>query len=290
MKQLVVISGKGGTGKTVLSASFAALAANAVLADVDVDASNLHLLLRPEIRESHEFVGGSKARVDVPGCTACGRCRPACRFDAISVDGAGIARVDPLACEGCGLCARVCPSLAIRMEPCVSGEWFVSTTRFGPFVHARLGVAQENSGKLVTEVRKRAREIGGREGRELLIMDGSPGIGCPVIASLAGTDLALIVTEPTPSGAHDMERIAGLARHFEIRAVCAINKFDINPGNSERIASWCAGHGVPVVGKIPFDPEVVGSVSRGVPLVEVSRGAASKMIRRIWETLRECLA
>jgi len=289
MKQLVVISGKGGTGKTVLSASFAALAANAVLADADVDASNLHLLLHPEIRERHEFVGGSKARVEARDCTACGRCRPVCRFEAIVEDGEGIARVDPLACEGCGLCARVCPASAILMEPRVSGEWFVSTTRFGPFVHARLGVAEENSGKLVTRVRTKAREVGEREGRDVLIMDGSPGIGCPVIASLSGTDLALIVTEPTLSGVHDLERIAGLARHFKIRAVCAVNKFDINLGNTERIESWCAGQAIPVVGKVPFDPAVMKSVAGGVPLVEFSRGAAAGSVRALWETLREHL-
>jgi MinD superfamily P-loop ATPase len=289
MKQLVVISGKGGTGKTVLSASFAALAPNAVLADVDVDAANLHLVLDPEIRERREFIGGSKARVEARTCTACGRCRPICRFDAIAEDGDGIARVDPLACEGCGLCARICPSSAILMEPCVSGEWFVSATRFGPFVHARLGVAQENSGKLVTQVRKKAREIGERDGYDLLIMDGSPGIGCPVIASLSGTDLALIVTEPTPSGVHDLERIAGLARHFKIRAVCAINKFDINPGNTEGIETWCVEQAIPLVGKIPFDPAVVESVARGVPLVEFSRGAAAQSVRALWDGLREHL-
>jgi len=290
MKQLVVISGKGGTGKTVVSASFAALARNAVLADVDVDASNLHLLLHPEVRERHAFIAGTKARVDEGVCTACGRCRPLCRSDAISEDGEGKARVDPLACEGCGLCARVCEPAAIAMEPCLSGEWFVSTTRFGPFVHARLGIAQENSGKLVTEVRKKAREIGEREGREVLIMDGSPGIGCPVIASLSGTDLALIVTEPTPSGVHDMERIVALARHFKIAVVCGINKSDINAANAERIAAWCAAQAIPVVGTIPFDAEVMESVARGAPLVEHSQGPAAQSVRRMWDNVRGHLA
>lgn len=290
MKQLVVVSGKGGTGKTVFSASLAALAGQVALADVDVDASNLHLLLRPEILERHEFVGGKKARVDERGCTACGRCQPVCRFDAISEDGSGRALIDPLACEGCGLCARVCDVAAISMEPCVSGEWFVSRTRFGPFVHARLGIAQENSGKLVTEVRKRARALGEREGRELLIMDGSPGIGCPVIASLSGTDLALIVTEPTPSGVHDMERIAELARHFKVRAVCAVNKFDLNPANADRISSWCAGQQIPLVGMIPFDEAVIESVRRGVPLVEGPDGPAAQGIRAMWDRIREHLA
>jgi MinD superfamily P-loop ATPase len=287
VKQLVVISGKGGTGKTVVTASFAALARNAVLADVDVDASNLHLLLGPVILERHDFVGGRKARVDDNDCTACGLCLTACRFGALSADCEGIARVDPLACEGCDFCSHVCEPGAIVMEPCVSGEWFVSSTRFGPLVHARLGIAQENSGKLVTEVRKKAREIGEREGREWLIMDGSPGIGCPVIASLSGTDLALVVTEPTPAGVHDMARIAELAAHFKIRTICAINKFDLNTANSERIEAWCRDREIPVVGKIPFDGEVVRSVARGVPLIEDSEGPAAHSLRRIWPAIEE---
>lgn len=290
MRQLVVVSGKGGTGKTVVSASLAALAGPVALADVDVDASNLHLLLRPEILERHEFVGGKKARVEERRCCACGRCLSVCRFDAISEDRNGRALVDPLACEGCGLCARVCEVSAISLEPCVSGEWSVSRTRFGPFVHARLGIAQENSGKLVTEVRKRAREIGESEGRELLIMDGSPGIGCPVIASLSGTDLALIVTEPTLAGVHDMVRIADLAGHFGIRAVCAVNKVDLNPANAERIASWCAGREIPLVGRVPFDDAVIESVRRGVPLVEASEGPAAQGVRAMWDRIREHLA
>jgi MinD superfamily P-loop ATPase len=290
MKQLVVISGKGGTGKTVVSASFAALARNAVLADVDVDASNLHLLLRPDIRERHVFVSGRKARVNPEVCTGCGVCLSVCRFGALTAGDDGKARVDPFSCEGCDFCFHVCEPAAIVMEPCVAGEWFLSTTRFGPLVHASLGVAQENSGKLVTEVRKKAREVGEREGRELLIMDGSPGIGCPVIASLSGADLALIVTEPTPSGVHDMGRIVDLCRHFKIRTVCGINKFDLNTANSERIEAWCGERSIPVVGKIPFDPEVMESVVRGVPLVESSQGAAAESIRKMWEKVREHLA
>jgi MinD superfamily P-loop ATPase len=288
MKQLVVVSGKGGTGKTVLSASFAALAGGtAVLADLDVDAANLHLLLRPDVRERHEFFGGKKARVDEERCTACGDCLTVCRFDAVSAAAEGKARIDQLACEGCGLCARVCGPAAIAMEPCLSGEWFVSETRFGPFVHARLGVAQENSGKLVTEVRKKAREIGERDGRGLLIMDGSPGIGCPVIASLAGTDRALIVTEPTLSGLHDLERVAGLAGHFGVRAACAVNKHDINAAQSDRIEAWCSARGIRLAGRIPFDVAVPESIARGLPLVEHAPGPAAAAVRELWESLRE---
>jgi MinD superfamily P-loop ATPase len=285
MKQIVVISGKGGTGKTVLSACFAALSRNAVLADVDVDASNLHLLLQPEIQERHVFKSGQKARIDAEKCTACGICLPLCRFNALLEDEAGKVRVDPLSCEGCGLCFHVCPVQAVTLEVPTSGEWYVSKTQYGPFVHARLGIAQENSGKLVTEVRKKAREIAVNEGRDLLIMDGSPGIGCPVIASLTGTDLALVVTEPTPSGVHDMERIVGLADHFKIRAACCVNKCDINLENSAGIERWCRARSIPVAGKIPFDQAVTESVVQGIPYVEYTSNSSADEIRRMWLSL-----
>jgi MinD superfamily P-loop ATPase len=285
MKQIVVISGKGGTGKTVLSACFAAISRNAVLADVDVDASNLHLLLQPEIQERHVFKSGQKARIDAEKCTACGICAPLCRFNALLEDETGKVRVDLLSCEGCGLCFHVCPVQAFTLEVPTSGEWYVSKTRYGPFVHARLGVAEENSGKLVTQVRKKAREIAENEGRDLLIMDGSPGIGCPVIASLTGTDLALVVTEPTPSGVHDMERIVELADHFKIRSACCINKCDINLENSDRIESFCRERSIPVAGKIPFDPAVTESVVQGIPYVEYTSNSSADEIRNIWSSL-----
>jgi len=285
MKQIVVISGKGGTGKTVISACFAALSRNAVMADVDVDASNLHLLLHPEIQERHIFKSGQKAQIDPTKCTACGLCLPACRFDALVENSNGKVGVNPLSCEGCGVCFHVCPVQAVTLEIPASGEWYVSKTKYGPFVHARLGIAEENSGKLVTEVRKKAREIGEREGRDLLIMDGSPGIGCPVIASLAGTDLALVVTEPTPSGFHDMERIVGLARHFKIPAACCINKYDLNHDNSDGIERWCRAQSIPVVGKIAFDQAVTESVVRGMPYVEYAKNSSADEIRRMWLSL-----
>jgi MinD superfamily P-loop ATPase len=289
MKQLVIISGKGGTGKTVVTASFAALARDAVLADVDADASNLHLLLGAEIQERHAFTAGQKARIDPDRCTGCGRCLAVCRFDALAADANGKVHVNPLSCEGCAFCARICEPGAVAMAPCTPGKWFVSTTRFGPLVHARLGVAQENSGKLVTEVRKKAREIAEREGRGLLIMDGSPGIGCPVIASLSGTDLALVVTEPTPSGVHDMERIVDLAAHFKIPTACAINKYDLNLETSRGIEAWCGRRGVPVVGKIPFDSGVVDSVVAGLPAVEFDRGPAAESLGRLWSEVLHLL-
>jgi MinD superfamily P-loop ATPase len=289
MKQVVVISGKGGTGKTVMSACFAALSRNAVLADVDVDASNLHLLLHPAILEQHDFKSGQKARIDVEKCTGCGLCLPVCRFNALAEDDTGRVSVDPLSCEGCGVCFQVCPVQAVEMEVPISGEWYVSRTKYGPFVHARLGIAEENSGKLVTEVRKKAREIAESEKRDLVIMDGAPGIGCPVIASLTGTDLALIVTEPTPSGRHDMERIVGLARHFKIRVACCINKFDLNLENSEEIERWCGAQPIPVVGKIAFDAAIPESVVRGVPYVEYTSSSSADDICRMWSSLLELI-
>jgi len=285
MKQVVVISGKGGTGKTVISACFAALSRNAVLADVDVDASNLHLLLHPEIQERHVFKSGQKARIDAEKCTGCGLCFPVCRFDALAENDMGRVSVDSFSCEGCGVCFHVCPVQAVTLEIPTSGEWYVSRTQYGPFVHARLGIAEENSGKLVTEVRKKAREIAEKERRDLLIMDGSPGIGCPVIASLTGTDLALIVTEPTPSGFHDMERIVDLIHHFKIRAACCINKCDLNHDNSDGIERWCRAQSIPVVGKIAFDPAVTESVVQGVPFVEYASNSSAAEIRRMWFSL-----
>jgi MinD superfamily P-loop ATPase len=289
MKQLVVISGKGGTGKTVVSACFAALSHNAVLADVDVDASNLHLLLQPEIQERHVFRSGQKARIDAEKCTGCRLCLPVCRFDALAEDDMGRVSVDPLSCEGCGVCFHVCPVQAVGLEIPTSGEWYVSRTKYGPFVHARLGIGEENSGKLVTEVRKKAREIAEKQGRDLLIMDGSPGIGCPVIASLTGTDMALVVTEPTLSGVHDMERIVGLARHFNIRTACCINKYDLNHENTAGIERWCQEQSIPVVGKIVFDPAVTDSVVRGIPYVEYSSNSSADEIRKMWLSISNLL-
>jgi MinD superfamily P-loop ATPase len=289
MKQLVVISGKGGTGKTVVSACFAALSHNVVLADVDVDASNLHLLLQPEIQERHVFRSGQKARIDAEKCTGCGLCLPVCRFDALAEDDMGRVSVDPLSCEGCGVCFHVCPVQAVGLEIPTSGEWYVSRTKYGPFVHARLGIGEENSGKLVTEVRKKAREIAEKQGLDLLIMDGSPGIGCPVIASLTGTDMALVVTEPTLSGVHDMERIVGLARHFNIRTACCINKYDLNHENTAGIERWCQEQSIPVVGKIAFEPSVMESVVRGIPYVEYSSNSSADEIRRMWLSISNLL-
>jgi len=249
MKQMVVISGKGGTGKTMLTASFAVLAENKVMADCDVDAADLHLLLHPEIKERHEFRSGKTAVINKDICQECGECITVCRFNAISKD----FEIDPISCEGCAICSFICPAEAIRMEENISGEWFISETKYGPMVHARLGIAEENSGKLVTLVRQNAQRIAEEESKDYVIIDGPPGIGCPVIASLANVDLALIVTEPTLSGIHDMERIALVAQHFNVPTKVVINKYDINFQTTDDIKRICAAKDIEVLVSCPLN-------------------------------------
>lgn len=286
MKQLVVLSGKGGTGKTVLSACFAVLASNKVLADCDVDAANLYLLLHPEIQETHPFFGMNKARIETEKCTECGQCAEVCRFDAIHQTQTGDFWVDRISCESCGICSLICPAEAIPMEKNQSGEWYVSRTSYGPFVHAKLGIGEENSGKLVTEVRKNAKELAEKTGMEWVIIDGPPGIGCPVIASLSGADLTLVVTEPTPSGMHDMKRVIQVASHFGIKTACCINKYDLNVTNTDQIQDWCDKNSVSVVGKIPYDDSVTKSMIQGKPLVEYIDNPTTRAIKDSWENLK----
>ncbi|MGM0453472.1 MAG: 4Fe-4S binding protein, partial [Thermodesulfobacteriota bacterium] len=250
MKELVIISGKGGSGKTTLTGAFAALAKNMVLCDADVDASDLHLIMQPEVKEDHPFMAGHTASIRKKDCTECGKCIEMCRFGAISDDFV----IDPLDCEGCGVCVYFCEAGAIDFPENQSGNWYISETRFGPMVHARLGIAEENSGKLVTRVRQSAARIGGENGKDLILTDGPPGVGCPVIASIGGATGLLIVTEPSLSGRHDMERVAELAAHFKIPAMVCINKFDVNPEQAEQIERYAEANGLAVVGRIPFDP------------------------------------
>jgi len=291
-KELLVVSGKGGTGKTSLVASFAALAKKRVVADCDVDAADLHLVLEPTIRSREAFWAGKTARIRPEDCTACGICQEVCRFQAVvsGEDGAGKAfLVDPLSCEGCGVCAYFCPEKAIDLVEKLSGEWFVSETRHGPMVHAQLGIAEANSGKLVTLVRKQAQKIAEEKGFELILIDGSPGIGCPVIASMTGCSLVLAVTEPTPSGLHDLERVAALAGQLGIPAVVVVNKADLNPGMADRIEAFCQEQGLGVVGRIPYDPAVVRAQIAGLSLVEYGPGSAEAAVRRIWREIRSYL-
>lgn len=287
MKELVVVSGKGGTGKTSVVASFAALADDAVFADCDVDAADLHLILDPKNSAGEDFVGGVVASIDESKCVSCGRCAEACRFDAVSradsSDGGPVYRVDPMSCEGCGVCELVCPAEAVVFADQVSGRWFVSDSRFGPFVHARLGIAEENSGKLVTLVRREAKRVAEESGAGLVVIDGSPGIGCPVIASLTAADSALIVTEPTLSGLHDLMRIAELAERLSVPFVVCINKWDINPGTSDDIEEWARARGSEVAGRIPYDDSVTKAQVEGKAVVEYADGPAADAIRLLWD-------
>ena len=284
MKQLTVISGKGGTGKTTIAAAFASLAKNIVMADADVDAADLHLVLSPEVKETYEFKSGCVPVMDESKCDQCGICEELCRFDAIQN-----LTIDLISCEGCGLCALACPNEAIRMEDHCQGHLFISQTRFGPMVHARLGIAEENSGKLVSLVRQRAREIAEKEGRDLIIVDGPPGIGCPVIASIGGVDMVLVVTEPTISGIHDMERIAGVARHFKVPALVCINKYDINMENSTKIEVYCQKNGIGVVGSIPYDVCVTKAMVHEKSIIEHDCGRVTTEMRIIWEKVQNSL-
>lgn len=284
MKQIAIVSGKGGTGKTVIAGGFATMARHKVMVDCDVDAANLHLLLHPAVKETHQFTAGKKARIDREQCNQCGRCKEVCRYEAIASDPpeAGYA-IDPVACEGCGVCFLICPQSAISMNENPSGEWYISDTKYGPFVHATLGIGEENSGKLVSEVRKQAKELAESHSLDYIIIDGPPGIGCPVIASLGGADLALIVTESTLSGIHDMERIVGLASHFQVEVTVCINRYDLNLRNAKSLEAYCQESGIEVMGKIPFDPRVVESVRRGMPFTEYSDSAAAAEMRTICE-------
>ena len=280
MKEVVVLSGKGGTGKTSLVASFAALAQSKVLADCDVDAADLYLLLQPQIKEKNEFWSGQVAFIDKEKCTECGLCQEVCRFGAIKDY-----FVDEISCEGCGLCSQICPVDAVTMKDSMAGHWFISNTRYGYLSHARLGIAQENSGKLVAVVRRNAKLVAEKEGLDYIISDGPPGIGCPVISSLSGASLALLVTEPTLSGIHDLERVIAVCRHFGIPPLVCINKYDINEENSYRIENYCHEREIKIAAKIPFDNVVTEAIVQGLPVVEYSNNKVTQEIRSLWQDI-----
>lgn len=285
VEELVIISGKGGTGKTSITASFAVLAGAPVIADCDVDAADMHLILAPRVRERHEFRCGNEAVIRPDDCMGCGRCRDLCRFDAIAEAGAGGPYVvDPVACEGCGVCVRFCPVQAIDFPESLCGEWMLSETRCGPMAHARLGIAAENSGKLVSTVRREAKRLAEQNGHRLVLVDGPPGIGCPVIASLTGTSQALVVTEPTVSGEHDLERVLKLARHFDIPVAVCINKWDLNPEMTGRIEALAVRSGARVAGRIRYDRAVTSAQIQEKAVVEIDAPSADD-IRRVWEAL-----
>jgi len=282
MKELVVVSGKGGTGKTSLTAAFAFLAENKILCDADVDAADLHLLMNPDIQMKTDFIGGGIALINREKCIECGMCRDLCRFDAISENFV----VNHIDCEGCGVCVDFCPEKAIEFPSQICGEWYISETRFGPMVHARLGIAEENSGKLVTLIRREARKLAEKKQLELMITDGPPGIGCPVIASIGGASALLIVTEPTVSGLHDMDRVAQLAAHFKVPAMVCVNKYDLNPGQTDAIEKLAKKQKMVVLGRIPFDPIFTESMIQGKTIFEYNEDSeTSKTVKEIWHNL-----
>jgi MinD superfamily P-loop ATPase len=289
MKELVVISGKGGTGKTSITAGFATLSHSAVLADCDVDAADLHLVLAPRKLMFGVFTSGNEAVIRQDDCTDCGLCRTLCRFDAIIADTEGHCKINQFACEGCGVCVRFCPAQAVDFPERECGEWFVSDTRCGPMVHARLGIAAENSGKLVSLVRKEARRIAEEQDAGLILVDGPPGIGCPVIASVTGADCVAAVTEPSLSGKHDLERLLKLTGHFKVPAMVIVNKWDINPRLTEEIEQSAADAGATMLGRVSYDKQVTAAQIAGKSVVEFNSGTAAQEIRDIWDKLLAAL-
>lgn len=287
MKQLTILSGKGGTGKTTLTASFAALSKKAVIADCDVDAPDLHMLLHPEVVETQEFRGSKIALIDKKKCLDWGMCRNKCRFNAITPN----LEVDPIACEGCGVCAVVCPANAVTLTDRNSGYAYISKTKYGFMSHAQLNPSEGNSGKLVTLVRQNAKRLAKQENSDLILIDGPPGIGCPVIASVTAVDAGLVVTEPTMSGIHDLKRALQLLEHFSITPFVCVNMYDINKYNTERIVSFCRENSAEVVGKIPFSPKVTEAMVNGKTIVEYfPKGAVAKEITSVWEKISRLIS
>jgi len=293
MKELVVCSGKGGTGKTSVVAAFAALARDKILADCDADAADLHLVLAPEVQRSEPFVSGHEARILPAACNGCGICAEVCAYEAIdrveAAEGPPRYTISPFRCEGCGVCVHFCPEQAIVFPDRLCGEWFVSRTRHGTLVHARLGVAAENSGKLVTLVRQEARRRATEEGRSLILVDGPPGIGCPTIAAVSGADLLLAVSEPTLSARHDLERLVQLAAHFRLPVAVCLNKHDLNPLLATDTESWCRERGLPVAGRIPYDPRVTAAQIAGISVVEHGQGPAAAAVQALWREVARLL-
>jgi len=286
MVEIIVISGKGGTGKTSLTGALAHLASGKVICDLDVDAPDLHLLLGPEHDSVEEFYSGHQAVIDPARCTDCGQCLERCRFGAILRTESGPS-IDPLKCEGCKVCVEFCPEGAIDFREKHCGQWYISRTRFGTLVHAQLFPGEENSGRLVALLRQKARELAEARGLDLILADGAPGIGCPVISSLAGTDLAVVVTEPTPSGQHDLERVIDLCAHFNIPAGVIINKFDLNQSLSRRIKAFCAQRRVKVLAELPHDPAVTEAMVRGRVITEHQRGGLAEVLGQTWAAIED---
>jgi len=287
MKELIVISGKGGTGKTSMVAAFASLSKDLILCDTDVDAADLHLIMNPKIQEQHLFKSGNTALLNIDKCVQCGICRDLCKFDAISED----YKINSFACEGCGVCFYFCPEKAIDFPENICGDWYISKINQGLMVHARLGVGEENSGKLVTLVRKEARNIGQDKGYNFILTDGPPGVGCPVIASIGGANAVLIISEPTVSGKHDTERVINLAKHFNVFAMVCVNKYDLNKEMSQEIQDFVSQKNIPYVGNIPFDPAFTKSMVNGQNIFDYNPDLPScNAVKEIWNNVSKILS
>lgn len=287
MKQIVILSGKGGTGKTTVAAALAHLASNdggAVVVDADVDAPNLGILLQPQVLDVTAFVGGDKAGITPERCSGCGRCLDVCRFGAVERNG-DVCRIEALSCEGCAACFFQCPADAITMTSCLAGEWYRSQTRFGPLLHALLFPGQENSGKLVSTVRQQAVAQAHDDEAPWVIIDGAPGIGCPVIAAATGADLAVLVTEPTLSGLHDLERVLELTRHLRVPAAVCLNKADLSAELTGRIATYCRKERVPILTRVPYDAGVLSAMQAGQAITERGDNPVGRAMSTLWQTL-----
>jgi MinD superfamily P-loop ATPase len=284
MREIIILSGKGGTGKTSLTGAFAHLAQHKIICDLDVDAPDLHLLLHPAPRHQEEFFSGHEAVIDQNICSRCGECASLCQFDAIRQAGEDFV-IDSLRCEGCKVCVNFCPEAAVLFPEKHCGAWYVSNTRFGPLVHAQLFPGQENSGRLVMVLKRQARELAKTAGAELVLCDGAPGIGCPVISSLSGAHLAVAVTEPTPSGRHDLERVADLCRHFQIDFAVIINKYDLNADETFRLETYCRKQSYPIMGRLPHDPVMTKAMIQGLVITELPETELSRQIRQAWSRI-----
>jgi MinD superfamily P-loop ATPase len=289
MKEILIVSGKGGTGKTSITAALASLAKDSVFADCDVDAADLHLILNPEVKTKNDFISGHEAVLRLNDCIGCGECIESCRYDAISSSDDDKVIIDPVACEGCGVCVWSCPVGAIDFPESFCGHYFRSETRFGPMVHAKLAVAAENSGKLVSMVRREATRVADEENKPIVLIDGPPGIGCPVIASMTGVNVVLLVTEPTLSGLHDMERVINLTKHFGIEVYVCINKYDVNSDIAKVIEEKMEALDIPIIGRILYDNDITYAQIARKSIVEYSDGVAAKEITMMWDKIKEII-
>jgi MinD superfamily P-loop ATPase len=286
MKEITILSGKGGAGKTTVAAAIASLAPNAVFCDNDVDAADLHLIFKPEVKETHKYDSGSLAVINQKTCTNCGLCEDSCRFNAIHKNKNDYPEVNPFQCEGCRLCERICPANAITITQNLNNSWYISETRFGTLVHAKMGPGEENSGKLVSKIRERAKEIATKTKASYIINDGPPGIGCTAISSITGTDAVLLVIEPTVSGLHDAKRVVQLIQSFEIPVFAAINKYDINTEFTKTVEDYLLETGIPLAGKIPFSELMVESMIAEKTIIEFApTKAISKEFSTIWSAI-----